>query len=77
MTIILNSCAERIVGDSRPENVILLEIEPEKQKTRVDFACTETLLGIRPVCADRNYRNADGNCFIERDGTRSADRTHL
>ena len=30
-----------------PENVILLEIEPEKQKTRIDFACTETLLGIR------------------------------
>src|SRR5437868_862045 len=29
-----------IIGDANPENVILLEIEPEKQKTRVDFACT-------------------------------------
>src|SRR4030095_10291361 len=38
-----------IVGNSNPENVILLEIEPEKQKTRIDFACTETLLGVRPV----------------------------
>jgi hypothetical protein len=39
-----------ILGDAAPENVILLEIEPEKQKTRVDFAATESLLGVRPVC---------------------------
>src|SRR5438309_133284 len=39
-----------IVNNADPENVILLEIEPEKQKTRVDFAATETLLGIRSVC---------------------------
>ena len=39
-----------IVADSNPKNVILLEIEPEKQKTRIDFAATETLLGIRSVC---------------------------
>src|SRR5205807_4671838 len=38
-----------ILGDSRAENVVLLEIEPAKQKTRVDFACTESLLGILPV----------------------------
>jgi hypothetical protein len=42
-----------ILGDSRPENVVLLEIEPEKQKTRIDFACTEALLGVRPVCITR------------------------
>ena len=39
-----------ILGKSRPENVILLEIEPEKQKTRIDFAATELLLGIQSVC---------------------------
>jgi len=39
-----------IIADANPENVILLEIEPEKQKTRIDFAATETLLGIRSVC---------------------------
>ena len=38
-----------IVADSDPQNVILLEIEPAKQKTRVDFACTESILGISPV----------------------------
>src|SRR5947207_14327974 len=38
-----------ILGDSQAENVVLLEIEPAKQKTRVDFASTESLLGIPPV----------------------------
>ena len=45
-----------IVGDHAPENVILLEIEPEKQKTRIDFACTETLLGVRPVSLTDVYK---------------------
>ncbi|MBC7423216.1 MAG: hypothetical protein H7334_07140 [Ferruginibacter sp.] len=41
---------EIILGDASPENVILLEIFPEKQKTRVDFYCTEDVLGIKTVC---------------------------
>lgn len=41
---------EIIVGDCNPENVILLEIYPEQQKTRIDFYCTEDLLGIKTVC---------------------------
>ncbi|MBE0571996.1 MAG: hypothetical protein IH618_10670 [Ignavibacteriaceae bacterium] len=41
---------EVIVGEADPANVILLEIEPEKQKTRIDFAATEKLLGVREVC---------------------------
>jgi len=39
-----------IVGDADSENVILLEIEPEKQKTRIDFAATEKLIGVSEVC---------------------------
>ncbi len=39
-----------IVGDSRPENVILLEIEPHKQNTQVDFWATERMLGIKVAC---------------------------
>jgi hypothetical protein len=38
-----------IVGTADPKNVVLLEIEPEKQKTRVDFAATGRLLGIETV----------------------------
>lgn len=39
-----------IIGEADTENVILLEVEPEKQSTRIDFACTDSLLGVRPVC---------------------------
>jgi hypothetical protein len=42
-----------IIADSPRENVVLLEIQPEKQKTRIDFAATETLLGICPVCVTK------------------------
>ncbi|MEY2481832.1 MAG: hypothetical protein QOK24_360 [Verrucomicrobiota bacterium] len=56
-----------IIGDANPENVILLEIEPEKQKTRIDFAATETLLGIRPVCLTKLTKRGR-QLFYERDG---------
>jgi len=38
-----------IIADADPENVILLEIFPHQQKTRVDFYATESLLGIKTV----------------------------
>src|ERR1700724_98485 len=56
-----------IIADSNPENVILLEIEPEKQKTRVDFAATETLLGVCPVCLTK-IRKRGAQLFYDRDG---------
>lgn len=39
-----------IIGNENPENVILLEIYPEKQKTNIDFYLTEKKLGIKTVC---------------------------
>ena len=39
-----------IVANEKPEHVILLEIFPESQKTRIDFFCTEDYLGIKTVC---------------------------
>jgi hypothetical protein len=39
-----------ICGTHAQENVILLEIEPEKQKTRIDFFCTKKLVGVDTVC---------------------------
>jgi len=56
-----------IIADSAPESVVLLEIEPEKQKTRVDFAATETLLGIRHLCVTQ-IKNRGRELFYERDG---------
>lgn len=39
-----------IVGGHDPANVILLEIFPRQQKTRIDFYCTEDHLRIKMVC---------------------------
>jgi hypothetical protein len=46
---------ELIVGDTPVENVILLEINPHHQKTRVDFYCTRDLIGVEPVCISDVY----------------------
>lgn len=39
-----------IVGDSDPKNVILLEVEPWKQNTAIDFYATRHYLGIKVLC---------------------------
>jgi hypothetical protein len=65
---------ETIVGNHPVENVVLLEIFPEQQKTRIDFHCTEKLLGIKTVCitqliAEGNqlyYQNGDNKIRIQR-----------
>ena len=60
---------EVIVGDADPEEVILLEIDPDHQKTRVDFYATRDYLGIRPVCITQLI--SEGNrLFYEFDGRR-------
>ena len=56
-----------IIADSASENIVLLEIEPEKQKTRIDFAATETLLGICPVCVTKTKKRGR-QLFYDRDG---------
>ena len=56
-----------IVDGSDPETVILLEIEPEKQKTRADFTCTERLLGV-PSVDLREVIERGGKLFYRREG---------
>ena len=46
----LSLLRETILGTYAPEQVILLEIKPHEQKTRIDFYCTQDYLGIVPVC---------------------------
>jgi len=61
---------EIIVGDLPAENVILLEIFPEQQKTRIDFYCTEATLGIKTVCLTQLI--ADGNqLFYDNNGVKT------
>jgi hypothetical protein len=56
-----------LIADSPLESVVLLDIEPEKQKTRVDFAATERFLGIWPLCVTR-VKKRGRQLFYDRDG---------
>jgi hypothetical protein len=57
-----------LVGKHDPVNVVLLEIEPAKQKTRPDFEVTEAVWGVRAI--DINDVIVDGRrLFYKRDGS--------
>lgn len=45
----INLLKKIIIADCHPENVVLLEIFPHQQKTRVDFYATEDIMGIKTV----------------------------
>lgn len=49
-TTYLDDLKDLLLGPYRPEEVILLEIKPHEQKTRIDFYCTQEYIGIKPVC---------------------------
>ncbi len=57
-----------LIGDENPENVVLLEIHPEKQKTNIDFYLTEKILGVKIV--NLTDVKKDGNkLYYENNGT--------
>ncbi len=56
-----------LLGNSAPENVVLLELEPEQQKTRIDFYLTEEYFGIPHVCVTDLFRRGD-RLFYRRRG---------
>lgn len=56
-----------IVGGHDPEQVILLEIDPDHQKTRPDFVETERRWGVRAVDI-RSIVSAGGRLLYPRDG---------
>ena len=49
------------------ENVILLEVEPEKQNTRIDFKATYNNTGVRSVCISK-IKKQGRKLFYELDG---------
>lgn len=57
---------EIIVGTHLPEQVVLLEILPHKQKTKVDFYFTEEYTGISIVCLTDLIKEG-GNLFYIKD----------
>ena len=56
-----------ILGGESAEQVILLELFPEKQKTRIDFALSKKFWGIDAVCLTKIQRNGR-QLFYEKDG---------
>lgn len=63
----INKFRDLVLGKENPDNVILLEIFPEKQKTLVDFRTTEKLLGIQTVCLTK-VKKEGRKLFYEKDG---------
>ncbi|MBA4304147.1 MAG: hypothetical protein C0424_07965 [Sphingobacteriaceae bacterium] len=59
-----------IKGNVPTENVVLLELEPHLQKTRVDFMATEQLTGVKSVCLSKVIRE-DRKLFYMRDGVKT------
>jgi hypothetical protein len=59
-----------IAGDHDPAEVVLLEIEPRKQKTWPDFAVTEQTWGVRAVDL-REIERQGSRLFVNRDGKRT------
>lgn len=59
--------ANAIVGDNDPAEVVLMEIEPRRQKTWPDFVVTEQLWGVRAV--DTSEVKREGRrLYYRRDG---------
>jgi hypothetical protein len=53
-----------IIAEHQPEEVILLEIFPHKQKTRIDFYCTQDYITIKPVCITELIKENDKLYYI-------------
>jgi hypothetical protein len=60
---------DAIVAGHDPENVVLMEVHPEEQKTLPDFLLTEKLLGVPTVCITKIKKEGQ-RLFYERDGKR-------
>lgn len=60
-----------LLSDQLPENTILLELYPEKQKTRLDFAISKKIWGIDSVCLTK-LKQEGRDVFYEKDGKKIA-----
>lgn len=56
-----------IVGDYQEKEVILLEIYPETQKTRIDFEISRQELGINTVCLTKILKEGNSLYYIHND----------
>jgi hypothetical protein len=57
-----------IVGNHNPKNVVLLEIKPHTQKTRIDFYATAAFTGVTIVCITDIIKEGDTLFYKNSDG---------
>ncbi len=58
-----------IIADANPENVVLLEVEPYKQATQIDFLIAKQLLGCEVLCVT-DLKKEGRQVYYEKDGRR-------
>lgn len=63
---------EVILGSHAPENVILLEILPHEQKTKIDFYCTSEYTGIPIVCLTELIQEGRKLFYLNKQGEKIA-----
>ena len=66
----LKSMRQVILGGEKEEHVILMELFPKKQKTRVDFWATKKALGIEVVCMTEIIKE-ERKLFYYKDGIKT------
>lgn len=59
-----------LLGSHAPEDVVLLEVLPHRQSTRLDFYLTEEATGIQPVCISELFLEGD-TYFYFRNGRKT------
>lgn len=59
---------EVIIGDNNPENVVLLEIEPEQQVTNIDFIRARQLLGLKVLCITKLKKEGKKLYYLDEKG---------
>ena len=57
-----------IVGEQDPKEVILLEVEPEKQNTYIDFLGAEAHLGIKVLCISKLKKRGKELYYLDGEG---------
>ncbi|WP_297704463.1 hypothetical protein [uncultured Eudoraea sp.] len=57
-----------IVGDTDPKQVVILEVEPEKQATAIDFKATEIRLGVKTLCLTKLKKRGKTLFYLDEDG---------
>ncbi len=69
-TSYLELLREVIVGDNNPKNVVLLEVEPEKQATYIDFLGAQHHLGIKVLCISKLKKDGKKLYYLSECGER-------